>query len=229
MSEPFESQQSKTVPYCNDRPPQYDPCQPSQDVLTSVIENEHTRRILGQRLKELERKLLNLSERNPIETDDLQDANFYLELGQLCTEGVQISTELANVYKERTIRNTELYTAMFRLTDSEFNRTYVSLGRDANQQMRHQLAQNHEDRGDCYRDCGYNSQRSVKKQIEGAGDCTCDSPCSRDRFFELSAKVDKINDKLGQSLQSHSKATHDAPAKPPRSFWKRILKHSARP
>jgi hypothetical protein len=57
MSELFESQESKTVPYCDDRPPQYDPCQPSQDVLTSVIENEHTGRILAQRLKELETKL----------------------------------------------------------------------------------------------------------------------------------------------------------------------------
>jgi hypothetical protein len=148
---------------------------------------------------------------------------------------VQISTELADVYKERTVRNTELYTAMERLTDSEFNRTYASLGRDANRPMRHELAKSHEDRGDRYRDCGYNSQRSlVEKQIGGAGDSTCDSPCSRDRFFELSAKVDKINDKLGQSLQSNDtanvpKTTHDATTKPPRIFWKRILEHSLRP
>ncbi|CAG7943063.1 unnamed protein product [Penicillium nalgiovense] len=195
MSEPFESQASKTVPYCDDRPPQYDPCQPNQDVLTSVVENEHTRRVLIQRLEELDRKILSLSERNPIEIDYFQAVNFFLELGQLCTEGVQISTESANIHKERTIQNTELYTAMSRLTDTEFNRTYASLGRDSNRLMRHELDQDHEDRGNCYRDCGNDSQRSlVKKQIEGVEDCTCDSPCSRDRFFELSAKMDKIND-----------------------------------
>ncbi|KAF3029387.1 hypothetical protein E8E15_009392 [Penicillium rubens] len=229
MSELFESQQLKTVPYCNDRPPQYDPCQPSQDVLTSVIENVHTRRILVQRVDEWNRKALSLSEITPIEPGYFQAANFCLEMSQFCTEGAQIATELANVYKERTVRNIELYTAMERLTESEFNRAYASLGRDANQQMRHQLAQDHEDHGDCSRESGYNS-----KQIEPARDCTCDSPCSRDQFFELSAKVDEINDKLSQSLQSLdtasvSKATHNAPAKPPKSFWKRILKHSAQP
>ncbi|KAJ5258901.1 hypothetical protein N7524_010457 [Penicillium chrysogenum] len=212
MSELFESQQSKTVPYCNDRPPQYDPCQPSQDVLTSVIENEHTRRILVQRVDEWNRKALSLSDITPIGPGYFQAANFCLEM------------KLANVYKERTVRNIELYTAMEGLTESEFNRTYASLGRDANQQMRHQLAQDYEDHGDCSREGGYNS-----KQIEPARDCTCDS---RDQFFELSAKVDKINDKLSQSLQSLdtasvSKETHNAPPKPPKSFWKRILKHSA--
>ncbi|KAJ6189034.1 hypothetical protein N7519_003942 [Penicillium mononematosum] len=236
MSELFESQEPKTVPCCDDPPPQYDPCQPSQDVLTSVIENEHTRRILAQRFIKWGTELYNLGKKNPTDTDYLMLAELFQELGQLCAEGVQVATELGNIYKERTVRNTGLYTAMERLTDSEFNRTYASLGReDANQQMRHQLARDHEDHGDCYRDCGYNSQRPLgTKQIQGAGDCTCDSPCSSDRFFELSAKVDKINDKLGQSLQSNdtasvSKTTHDAATKPPRSFWKRILKHSAQP
>ncbi|KAJ5976806.1 hypothetical protein N7501_000148 [Penicillium viridicatum] len=54
-----ESQESKTGPGCDDRPPQYDSCQPSQDLLTSVIENEHTRRILLQRLDNLGTELLN--------------------------------------------------------------------------------------------------------------------------------------------------------------------------
>ncbi|CAI7647097.1 unnamed protein product [Penicillium viridicatum] len=199
-----ESQESKTGPGCDDRPPQYDSCQPSQDLLTSVIENEHTRRILLQRLDNLTTEFLNLADKNATETD-------YLLLDELFREGSHMATELADVYKERTVGNTELYTAMLRLTASEFDQTYASLNRDPNRQMRHE---------------GYNSQRSLRtKQIEGTG-----SPCSCDRLLELSAKVDKINDQLGQSLQSHDtanagKTTHDTPAKPPRSFWKRILKH----
>jgi hypothetical protein len=237
MTELFlEGQDSKTVPYCHDRPPQYDSCQPSQDLLTSVIENEHTRRILIQRLDNLRTEFLKLAEKTPAKPDYLLLAELTLEMGRAFTEGTQVATELTNVYKERTVQNTELYTAMSRLTVSEFNRTYASLRRDPNQQMRHVLAQDHKDRGDCYdRDCGHNSQRSLgTKQIEGARDCTCDSLCSCDQFFELSAKVDKINNKHGQSLQSYDtadvlKMTKDASTKPPRSFWKRILKHSARP
>ena len=233
----LEGQESKTVPYCHDRPPQYDSCQPSQDVLTSVIENEHTRRVLLQRLDKLGTDFLDLVEEKLAETDYLRLTEVLLEMSRLYTDGTQIATKLANVYKECTFQNTELCIAMSRLTVSEFNRTYTSLKRDPPRQMRHKLAQGHEDRGDCYnRDCGCNSQRSLgTQQIGGAGDCSCNSPCSCDQFIELSAKVDKINDKLGQSLQSHvtaniSKKTTDlAPAQPSRSLWKRILKHSARP
>lgn len=208
----FESQESKTGP---DRPPQYDPCQPSQDILTSVIENEYTRRILLQRLDNLGTELFNLGMKKATDTDYVLLEEMFQELGRLFTEGMHMTTELANVYKERVVGNTELYTAMLRLTVSEFDLTYASLRRDPNRQMRHS---------------GYNSQHSLGiKQIEGAG-----SPCSCGRFFELSAKVDKINNQLGQSLQSHDtakvwKTTHDTPAKPPRSFWKTILKHLSRP
>jgi hypothetical protein len=50
-----------------------------------------------------------------------------------------------------------------------------------------------------------------------------ESLCSCDRFFELSAKGDKINEKLSQSLPSNDTAnvlrmTNDAVAKPPRGF-----------
>ncbi|KAJ5696964.1 hypothetical protein N7536_007376 [Penicillium majusculum] len=228
----FESQESKAGPDCDDRPPQYDSCQPSQDILTSVIENEHTRRILLQRLDNLGTEFLKLAENNkPTETDYLLFAELLLEMGRSFTEAMQVTTQLGNIYKERTVRNTELYIAMSRLTASEFNQTYASLRRDPNQQMRHELDQDHKDGGDCYdRDCGSNSQRSLEtKQIEGAG-----SPCSCDRFFELSAKVDKINNQLGQSLQSHdtvnvSKTTHNTPAKARRGFWKRNLKHLVLP
>lgn len=211
----FESQESKIGADCDDRPPQYDSYQPSQDILTSVIENEHTRRILLQRLDDLGTEFLNLSENKPTETDYLLLAELLLEMGRSYTEAMQVATQLGNIYKERTVRNTELYIAMSRLTASEFNQTYASLRRDPSRQMRHE---------------GYNSQPSLRtKQKEGAG-----SPCSCDRFFELLVKVDKINDQLGQSLQSHDtanvrKTIHDTPTKPRRSFWKRTFKHLARP
>lgn len=202
----FESQESKTGPDCDNRPPQYDPYQPSQDILTSVIENEHTRRILHQRIDNLGTEIINLTEeKKPTDTDYVLLEEVSQELSRKFTEVAHITAELANVYKERVAGNTELYTAMLRLTVSEFDQTYASLRRDPNRQMQHE---------------GYNSQHSLGiKQVEGAG-----SPCFCDRFFELSAKVDKINDQLGQSLQCH-----DTPAKPPRSFWKRILKRLARP
>ncbi|KGO72750.1 hypothetical protein PITC_057260 [Penicillium italicum] len=235
----FESQESKTAPSCHDRPPQYDSCHPSQDVLTSVIENEHTRRMLLQRVDELNTEVLDFTDnKEPTdETDYHMVAEYALGMARLCGELVQVSTELANIYKERTVRNTELYIAMSRLTVCEltvceFNRTYASSRQGSNRQVRHEPAQDHDSRADCYnRDCGDNCQRSLRtKQIEGDRHCTCDSPCSCDRFFELKAKVEEINDKLGQSLQSHdtanvSKMTHDARAKPSKSFWKRILKH----
>ncbi|KAJ6132589.1 hypothetical protein N7471_007804 [Penicillium samsonianum] len=237
MSELFsESQESKTVPYCHDRPPEYESSQASQDVLTSVIENEHTRRMLAQGLENFGTECLTLAEKIPTDTDYHLLAELCSEMGRFCAEAMHTATELANIYKERTVQNTELYTAMSRLTDSEFNRTYASLRPDPNPQVQHELAKDYKDRSDCYeRDCGYNSHPYLEtKQTEIAGDCTCDSPCSCDRIFALSPKMDEINDKLGQSLQSHdtaniSKTTHDASAKPPRSFWKRILKHSARP
>ncbi|KAJ5127415.1 hypothetical protein N7448_008194 [Penicillium atrosanguineum] len=168
----FEGQESKTVPYCHDCPPQYDLCQPSQDVLTFVIENEHICRILVDRLDNMGTEFFNLAEKNPAETDYLLLTELLLEAGEVFTEGIQISAELANVYKERTVQTTELYTAMSRLSVSEFKRTYASLKRDQNRQMRHELAQDNKDRGDSYdTGCGDNSQRSLGvKQIEGAGD-----------------------------------------------------------
>jgi hypothetical protein len=160
----------------------------------------------------------------------------FQNLNQLFTEGAQASGELVNLYKERTAQNTELYLAMSKLTASEFDRTYASLKRGANQQIRHELGQDNKDRGDCYDgDYGYSPQCHLEtNEKEGARDSTCDSPCSCDQFLKLSAKVDEIGDKLCQSLQSHeaaigSETTHNTPAKPPSSFWKRIFRHSARP
>jgi hypothetical protein len=122
----FESQESKTGPDCDDCPSQYDSCQPSQDILTSVIENERTRRILLQGLDNLGPELLNLPEKKPTDTDYLLLEELFQEMGRLFTEAAQMATELADIYKERIVGNTELYTAMLRLTVSEFDQIYAS-------------------------------------------------------------------------------------------------------
>ncbi|KXG48147.1 uncharacterized protein PGRI_020170 [Penicillium griseofulvum] len=230
----FEDQESKTVPYYHDRPPQYDSCQSSQDVLTTVIENERTCRILIQRLNSLGTEMADVAENSdkPTDSDHLLRAELLLEMSRLFAEGSHISRELADIYKERPGPNSELYVAMSRLTFSEFDRTYASLRRNANRQIQDELGQDHTDRTDCSEsEFEYNSQcTSEMNEREGTGDLTHDPPCSCDRFLELSAKVDEIHDKLGQSLQSHetanvSETIHDTPAKRPRSFWRRIMKH----
>ncbi|KAJ5800540.1 uncharacterized protein N7518_002608 [Penicillium psychrosexuale] len=224
----LQGQELKKVPY-HDHPPQYDSYQP--DLLTSVIENEYNVKILIERLGKLYKELTFFADNIPDQPSHPQTAELSLGMARLFTEGTAIGTELANLYKERTDQNTELYIAISRLTRSEFDRAYASLRRDPNRQMRDKLAQDPNNPGDFIdTDHGYNSQRSRQtKQVEGAGNCTVD-----DRFFELSAKGDKPNDKLGQSLGSHdmvnvSSTTNDAPAQPPTSFWRRILNGLARP
>jgi hypothetical protein len=49
-----DGQESEGVPCYHDQSPQYYPSQPSQDLLTSIIETEHIRRILKQRQKDID-------------------------------------------------------------------------------------------------------------------------------------------------------------------------------
>ncbi|CAI7634582.1 unnamed protein product [Penicillium glandicola] len=203
MSDPFlEGQESKKVPCCHDQPPQYDSYQPTPDLLTSVIENEHDMRISVQRLRN--------NTLSPTDYPLIGEA--YLNLSRLFAEAAPISAEIGNLSKERTDQNTELHIAISRLTQSEFDRTYVSLRRDPNRQTRHKLAQDHN-----------NCAELINRDYI--------STCSCDRSSELSAKGDKLNDKLGQTLKSHDtvnvlSTTDDAPAQRPRRFWKRMLKGS---
>lgn len=137
---------SKTVPCYSDCLPQYDSCQPNQDLLTSVIENEHTFRVVYQRLDDLNRTMEKFEKNTPRSANGnyVLSSKLFLELSGFFLEGFQITTELANITKERTIQNTQLYTAMSRLTVSEFNSTYASLKRGQNQQIRHELAEESE-------------------------------------------------------------------------------------
>lgn len=57
-----EGKESKTAPCCYERPPHYDSSQPSQDLLTSVIENVQTARKLFRRMDDLDKEVANIAE-----------------------------------------------------------------------------------------------------------------------------------------------------------------------
>jgi hypothetical protein len=77
-----KGQESKGVPDSHDQPPRYYPSQyclsqPGIDILTSVIETEHTRRVLIQRLEDIEKgidKLLQKEKKIPEESSFLKKA-----------------------------------------------------------------------------------------------------------------------------------------------------------
>jgi hypothetical protein len=126
-------------------------------------------------------------------------AEYFQEPGRKTTEMTLVYTKTANFSKDRTVHNTTtLYKVLSELDDSEIQRAYDSLKRHSTWQMRHELAQNHErSREPQDRDSVGNSQTSsTTKQAERAYDCLPDSSCSCDRLVELSAKMDKINEKL---------------------------------
>ncbi|KAJ5444780.1 uncharacterized protein N7458_008652 [Penicillium daleae] len=92
-------------------------------MLTSDIENEQHRRVLLQRLEKFNTDIWVLAEEKPqpTDTDYLRSSEYLAEGAQLFTEGAHLFTELATLFKERTIQNTDLYTAMSRLTKAEFD------------------------------------------------------------------------------------------------------------
>ncbi|KAJ5945430.1 hypothetical protein N7516_005598 [Penicillium verrucosum] len=184
-------------------------CEPSPDVLTSVIENERTRRLALEQMTKLETELGNLSENHPMHDDDdapLLIIDFLEKFFLLLEEEIQLVRKFSNVLKER-LENPEIYIAMERLSDSEFDRVYASSKQNPNRQMQRKLAQNSQDRNDYFFSSG--------------------------RLLE-SSKVDNMNDKLGQSPPSYDmaasvrKSSDGAPAKPARSFWKKFCKSLAR-
>ncbi|CAG7948688.1 unnamed protein product [Penicillium nalgiovense] len=206
MSELLGSQELKRVSDCHPSP-QYHLCEPNPDVLTSVIENERTLRLALEQGTKIETELGNLTENHPMHDDDLPLMIDFLEkLSVLLKEEMQLVNKLSNVLKER-IETPEIYIALERLSDSEFNRAYASLKQNPNHKMRRELAQNSQDRDNYF--------------------------CSSGRLLE-SSKVDNMNDKLGQSPPSYDmaasvrKASDSAPAKPPRSIWKKPWKYLAR-
>lgn len=144
----IRGQEPKTVSYCDDHPPQYDTCQPSGDMLTSVLEYERTDRNIRFRLNDIGAEMLNKIQKideweMPDSPDYIFAAEFYQEIGQLATEMGQSLTELANITKECAVKHPDLCIVMARLSENEFNRIYDSSKRDLNQRMQHGLAQDH--------------------------------------------------------------------------------------
>ncbi len=144
----MQGQESKTVSHCHDHPPQYNTCQPSEDILTSVIMDVRTRRNIRIRLDDIGVEMLNKILK--MEKGELQGSpdyifvgDFYQDMGRLATEMGQLLTELANITNERAAKHTDLYCVMSRLSQDEFNRIYDSSTRDLNQRMQHGLAQDH--------------------------------------------------------------------------------------
>ncbi|KAJ5545238.1 hypothetical protein N7535_006379 [Penicillium sp. DV-2018c] len=202
MSELLGSQESKPVSDCHPSP-QCHLCEPSPDVLTSVMENERTWRLAEEQCEELVSELENFAKNHPNDDDDVPLMIDHLEeFSSLLKEQMRLVTEFSNVLKER-LETPEIYIAMERLSDDEFNRAYASLKQKPNRQMRRELAQNSQDRDDYFCSCG----RSLE-----------------------SSKVKNMNDKLGQSPPSYNmaagvqKASDGAIAKPPRSFGKKFWK-----
>jgi hypothetical protein len=198
-----EGQVAKTAPCCHDLPPQYDSSQPRQDLLTSVIENDQGVRKLFQRMYDLDKEMTKMVE-------NLDNKHFSIENPDW--------NFLAEYFQESGRKTTEM---------AQMGTMVANLFKD-------RTVHNHECSGELQdRDLVGNSQTSSTiKQAERAGDCLPDSSCSCDRLVELSAKMDKINEKLCRSFPSHdaaniSKMSVDNTAKPTVGFWKRIFKRSA--
>lgn len=116
----------------------------------------------------------------------------------------QIWIELADLFNKWAGEHRVLYYALSKITGNEFNRTCASLKRDANQQIQHALAANNQVGSNCQdRNSGNNFPgNSMTNHGRGAGYYTHDC------------------------LRSYNSPCSDhTTAKPPKSFWKKILKH----
>ncbi|KAJ5454415.1 uncharacterized protein N7458_005371 [Penicillium daleae] len=228
-----DGQESKAVPWYHDQLPQYCSNQPSQDLLASIIETEHTRRILDQRIEDIFEETEDLIERAPTdESSRLASAKWLQKSGQKFKDIGQMMIESAVIHEKWAGENGGIYIALSKLTESEFNQTYSSLKRCANQQSLYAPVEDHQGGSQCYnRDSGNKFQSApLTKYGKGAGDYTHDSICSCARVSHLSTTADHINEKFDKSRLPHDKAdiptrTDRTGAKSPKSFWKRILKH----
>ncbi|KAJ5274790.1 hypothetical protein N7497_005396 [Penicillium chrysogenum] len=118
MSELLGSQDSKPVPDCHPSP-QYHLCEPSPDVLTSIIENERAFRLAIKRMTEIETISEDFSENRPAGDCDIQIRIDYLEQSSLLLEEMmQLCTKVKNLLKER-LENREIYIAIGGLSDTK--------------------------------------------------------------------------------------------------------------
>lgn len=129
-------------------------------------------------------------------------AEYYQDISRLATEMGQSLTKLANIAKERAVKNPDLCSVISNLSRNEFNRIYDS-------SKRHSLTTQQVERVD-------NSS-------------TSDFSFSRDRFLGLSAEVEPNQSPPSYDTTYTSKMNDDAAAatKPSVLFWvslKKIVK-----
>ncbi|OOQ89599.1 hypothetical protein PEBR_07547 [Penicillium brasilianum] len=228
MSEPStQGSGSQPVPQCHEQPPQYYPTQPSQDTLASIIESEHARRTLLQKLNDMDEEIdSEWPEEISTVLDYLERAERSQEIGRKFKELGQMFTEQGNALRKcANSKWTGVYIALSKLTDDEFNETYASSKRDPTQQKQHALAQDSQvDSEYRYRDSVYSS--STMNQRGSARECPSDSLCSCERFLKLSAKVDEIDERLSHAYDPAriSGMTGHTTVQSPKSFWRRIFR-----
>jgi hypothetical protein len=85
-----DGQESEAVPCYHDQSPQYYPSQPSQDLLTSIIETEHIRRILKQRQKDVNEEVEKLRRKMSTNSSYLMKGECCQEIGQKCRTGTDM-------------------------------------------------------------------------------------------------------------------------------------------
>ncbi|OQE44213.1 hypothetical protein PENCOP_c002G08570 [Penicillium coprophilum] len=168
-------------------------------MLTSVIENERTRRSVLQQCEKIKTELDDLMENHPMYDDDkdiMLKIDYLVKLSLFLEEEIQLIGTSIKALKER-IETPEIYIALGSLSDSEFNRAYASLKQNPNRQIRNELDQSSQNCDDYF--------------------------CSSKRLLESF-----MNNKVGPSPPSYNtaasvrKASDSAPSRPPRSFWKKF-------
>ncbi|KAJ5733523.1 hypothetical protein N7493_002309 [Penicillium malachiteum] len=126
MSGPSYGSQESQAAYTDSLPPPYDS---RENELISVIENERLRRKIKRKIDDIGATIVNIAQTRvwdgPAETDYPTHAQFYLKKAQAYRGAAQLLTEIANVLQSRKTEQTELYTAMARLTDKELDRTVL--------------------------------------------------------------------------------------------------------
>ncbi|CAI7636329.1 unnamed protein product [Penicillium discolor] len=102
MSELLGSQELKPVSDCH-LSPQYHLCEPNPDMLTSVIENERTRRLVLQQCEKMETELDDLIENHPMHDNDkdiMLKIDYLEKLSLFPKEQIQLTGKLIRALKE---------------------------------------------------------------------------------------------------------------------------------
>ncbi|KAJ5239869.1 hypothetical protein N7468_004488 [Penicillium chermesinum] len=193
-----DGQESKAVPCYHDQLPPYRSKQPNQDMLTSIIETEHTRRILKQRIDDFIEETEDLIAREPTDKSSrLASAKWLQKCGENFKGMGPIMIKAAGIQEKWAGENGGLYIALSKPTESEFNQTKSFLMRYANQQLRHAPVEDHQGGSHCNdTDSGNKFQSAPLTEYgKGAGDYAHDSICSCDRVSNLATTADHINEK----------------------------------